>query len=269
MVLSLRKYLYRSLYLHAGLFALILISPFLPFKRYRFRQEKIVWVTLPKGVTNDWGSPMKKTEGLPKTTIQEQKKALESPPAGEKKPAMTYTPKPWQKQPAPPAKKPKRPGSADSRIEDALSRVQKQVAMKKAEPEAAQVPETRPGGFTFGTTTGPYVAPNDPEYVLYQAKIRQRIMQEWILPMKFAGEGASQEMGPEIRLICRIVVHMNERGEVVETEWDLKSGNPSFDMSAMRAVEKAAPLDIPPERLKYEVFNEGFIVEFRPQAVAP
>ncbi len=238
MELVLRKYCYWSLALHLSAFVCLAFFPSLGFRKFRIGEEKIVWVNLPKGAADILGSPLKKSKGLPKTTIEEQKKALESPAAGRKKSSMTYR--------------------SDSRIENALARAQKEVAMKKAEPEAAQIPETQPGGFTFGTTTGPYVPPDDPEYVMYQARIRKRIMNEWIIPLKFT----EQQMG----LICKIVVHMNDRGEVTETEWDQKSGNPSFDMSALRAVEKASPLDIPPERLKHEVYNEGFIVEFNPAA---
>ena len=259
MVLSFRKYLYWSLGLHFGILVLLIASPYLPFKPYRIRPDKIVWVSLPKGTTDQWGSPLKKTEGLPKTTIEEQKKAMESPPSGEKKPAMTYTPPPFEKKVTekPKESPPKRPGHPMSRIDQALARIQKEAAVKKAPPEAAQIPETQPGGFTFGSATGQYVSPDDPEYVLYQAKIRHRIMTEWILPMKFA----EQDLG----LICKIIVHINDRGEVTKTEWAQRSGNPSFDMSAMRSVEKASPLDMPPDRLKWEVFNEGFIVEFKPQ----
>ena len=154
--------------------------------------------------------------------------------------------------------KPNKPGHPDSRIDDALARMQKQAAKKKAEPEAAQIPQSQPGGYTVGSNTGKSMSPTDPEYVLYQAKIRQRIMNEWILPMKYSTEASG--------LICKVVVHMNDRGEVIGTEWEQKSGNPSFDLSALRAIEKAAPLDMPPERLKYEVYHEGFIIEFNPAA---
>lgn len=247
-----RKYVYRSLALHAALVLLIVASSYISFRSFRLHEEKITWVDLPKGSLNELGSPLKKSEGLPQTTIQEQKKAMETPPAGEKKPEMTYQSK-AKKQKLP--KKPAKVDSASSRMNDALSRMQKQ-AKKPAQPEAAQIPETRPGGFTFGSSTGAYVSPTDPEYVLYQAKIRQRIMNEWIIPLKFT----EQPVG----LVCKIVVHINDQGEVVAKEWEQQSGNPAFDMSAMRAVEKASPLDIPPDRLKYEVLNEGFIVEFKP-----
>jgi colicin import membrane protein len=250
----LQRYLYWSLGLHFVLAAVLLIAPSFLGKPFRFQQDKIVWVNLPLGSANQVGSPLKKAEGLPKTTIQEQKQALQSPPSGQKKAEMTYTQKSQETKKQTPA--PPREGHPRSRIDDALSRIQKQVAMKKAEPEAAQVPNAPPGGFTYGNPNGPYVSPDDPEYVMYQAKIRERIMNQWILPMKYADGG----MG----LICRIIVHMNDRGEVTETEWDQKSGNPSFDLSAQRAIEKASPLDVPPERLKYEVYNEGFIVEFKP-----
>ena len=249
MVFSFRKYLYWSLGLHLACFFFFLISPTLPFfKASHFRKDKIVWVSLPQGVTNELGSPMKKAEDLPKTTIQEQKKAIESPPAGENKPSMTYEP---------PKSAEKKPGEPKSPIEEALAHI-KNTAVKKVEPEAAQVPNAKPGGFTFGTATGTYVSPTDPEYVMYQAKIRQRIMTEWILPLKYTDAN--------LGLVCKIVVHVNDRGELVQTEWEQRSDNPSFDASALRAIEKAAPLDVPPERLKWEVYNEGFTVEFKPQS---
>ena len=224
------------------------------FGTHSFKKEEIVWINLPKGTTNDFGIPVKKSEGLPKTTIQEQKKTLESAPRGQKTTDMTYQQKKTDKKIKQDV--PKKPGLPDSKVEDALSRM-RQLAKKNAVPEAAQVPEGQQGGFTFGNTTGQYVMPNDPEYVIYQAKIRQRIMNEWIIPTKFT----EQPTG----ILCRLIVHINEKGEVVKTEWETQSGNPSYDQSALRAVEKASPLDIPPDRLKYEVLNEGFVVEFKPQ----
>lgn len=257
----LRKYLYWSLGLHAAVFVVFFTFPSLTGKHFR-KDEKIVWVSIPKGTSEQLGNPLKKSEGLPKYTIEEQKKALESPPSGQKKPLMSYLPPPQknqQKQPPQPPP-PKRLGHPMSRIDNALARIQKQVATKKVEQEAGQIPETQPGGFTFGNTTDKYVSPDDPEYVLYQLKIRQRIMNQWILPMKYVEQASG--------LICRIIVHMNDRGEVTQTEWEQKSGDPSFDLSAMRAIQKSSPLDIPPERLKYEVYNEGFAVEFKPTAAS-
>ncbi len=274
-----QQYLYWSCALHAAVFLAFIIAPVLNLSKHKLSQEKIVWVNIPKGTAEQWGSPVKKSTALPKTTIQEQKKALESPPVGVPNPAqMTYAPpiaQPLPKLPTPEkvepqkkippvkevpktAKPPRRTGHPMSRIDQALARMQKEVSTKKAEPEAGQVPEEQAGGFSIGNTTGAYVPPNDPEYVLYQMKIRKRIMDQWIVPLKFTQEA----MG----LICRITVHINAEGEVVQKEWDQHSGNEAYDLSAMRAVERASPLDVPPDRLKPEVLNEGFSVEFRPQA---
>lgn len=256
-----RKYLLISLGTHVGIFLIALVAPSLLGKPYKFRQDKVVWVNVPKGTSNTLGSPLKKSTGLPQSTIEEQKMALKAAPSGqEKKPSMTYTP-PNQKIEKRPQNVPQRRGLPHSRIDNALAKMEKMVAMKKkVEQEAGQVPETQPGGFTFGNTTGPYVSPDDPEYVMYQLKIRQKIMEQWILPMKYVEQASG--------LICRLIVHINDRGEISETEWEAKSGDPSFDLSAQRAIQKASPLDTPPERLKYEVYNEGFIVEFKPAAAA-
>lgn len=255
---KLRKYLYWSGGAHLVLFLILVLSPHLPFGKIRFQQEKVTWIQLPKGTSNTIGSLVKKSKGLPQSTIEQQKRL---PPAPPKKPEMAYQEKPVAQKAKPPTPgkgAPKK--SADQRrMEDALSRLSKQVEDrgKAAPPEAAQIPETQPGGFTFGSPTAQYVPLNDPEYVIYQAKIRQQIMDEWILPIKYAD--------PTSGLICKVIVHISEQGEVTQTEWEQRSGNEAYDLSALRAVEKAAPLAIPPERLKWEVFNEGFIVEFNPQ----
>ncbi len=253
----LKKYLYWSLGLHVGVALVLLFVPGL-FSGFRpNKKDKVVWVSVPLGTANQLGSALKKSSALPKNTIQQQKEALQAQRSGQKAPTMTQS---QPKLPAPP-KVPSRPGNPDSRIESALDRMKKKVAANKpVEQTAAQVPETQAGGFEFGSPNATGLSPDDPEYVLYQAKIRQKIMSQWIVPLKFVEEGSG--------LICRIVVHINETGEVTQTEWELKSANPSFDLSAERAVQKASPLDIPPERLKNEVFHEGFIVEFRPQAAA-
>lgn len=257
----LRKYLYWSAGCHLLVFLIFVWSPYIPFGSSHFRQEKVVWIQLPKGPSNTLGSSVKKSQGLPKSTIEEQKRVIPSPP---KAPEMTYQQKPEDKPPQqkppkpPPGRSPPGPRQKNP-ISDVLSRLQRQVndREKAAPPEAAQIPETQPGGFTFGSPTAQYVPINDPEYVIYQAKIRQQIMDEWIIPLKYTD--------PSYGLICKIIVHINDQGEVKETEWEQRSGNEAYDASALRAIEKASPLVSPPERLKWEVLNEGFIVDFNPQ----
>ncbi|QQR79512.1 MAG: hypothetical protein IPJ69_09115 [Deltaproteobacteria bacterium] len=86
-----KKSIYYSLGLHAAIFLLFVVGPFPSFFGHRpLKQEDIVWINLPKGTTNDFGTPMKKSEGLPKSTIQQQKQTLESAPSGHKTPDMTF-----------------------------------------------------------------------------------------------------------------------------------------------------------------------------------
>ena len=58
---------------------------------------------------------------------------------------------------------------------------------------------------------------------------------------------------------------INEDGEVVSTQWDHHSGDTSFDASCVRAIQRASPFDIPTEKLRWEAYNEGFLVEFDPR----
>ena len=111
-------------------------------------------------------------------------------------------------------------------------------------------------GYKYGTSNKPLrVPPSDPEYLKYQAMIRARIMREWIIPTAFTEEGGKP-------LNSRIAVLINDEGEVTSAHWEGRSGNASFDQSALRAVKKASPFPRPPDRLAWEAYNEGFLVEF-------
>ncbi len=255
MVYDLKKYLYWSGGAHLFALLTLLVSPYLPFTSYRPRDEKITWVTLPKGVGDDLSS-IKKALDLPKTTIEQQKQKIE-PVKPAKKPEMTY-----QKKEPLKGSKPREKTPEELRMEEALARAKQQVAARKAAvPEAAQIPDGKGGGVPEGTATGNVVPPDDPERILYQLKIRQQVRDEWIPPLNL--------QNANLGLLCKVVVRINERGELLTTEWEQKSGNEVFDLSALRAIQKAAPLDPPPERLKWEAIHEGFLFEFKPEDKQP
>lgn len=256
MVYDLKKALYWSSALHAVCFAFLILSPYLPFRPYRFRDEKVTWITLPKGTGGDIAAAIKKAADLPKTTIEEQKKTIEK--VKPVKPSMTY-----EKKTAADGKVPEKKKSEEElRIEEALARAKGQIASRKpAVPEAAQIPETTSGGVPEGAAVGAVLPPDDPEKALYQNRIKKLVMNEWIPPLKYAD--------PSLGLICKLVVHINERGEVLSIAWEQKSGTEPFDESARRAVLKASPLEPPPERLKWEALNEGFLFDFDTKNKAP
>lgn len=242
----------------------------------------VMWVELPRGTSDDIGLGLKKSEGLPKSTIEEQKKLFqpEQPEQETLKPAVKApVEKPVEKKPEKKAKPEKRPAidtskmtiakkgakeivgkpapKADRKIKDALAMIDKELSGRQVVPEAGQVEGS--DGYKYGTSDKPLrVSPSDPEYLKYQAMVRARIIREWIVPSIYA-----DDIGK--RLSSRIEVMINMDGDVVSTRWISKSGNASFDQSAMRAVRKASPFPRPPDRLAWEAYNEGFLVEFDPR----
>jgi TonB family protein len=261
---SLRKYMGVSLLVHVLLVVILVATPALGPSKKPFKREKIVWVRIPKGLDDKIGVGLKKAKGMPKTTIAESKKPIEVPPPSKEKKEMTYKEVPKELPPMGPTKpvvkkkkvKKKRKPKYKSATEKALARISESAKTKV--PEAAQLPdELEEGGVPFGSETGPFVSPDDPIYVLYQAKIRKQIMDAWVLPLTFVGR--------DIPYSCQITVKINTTGKVVRAEFEERSGHDAFDQSAFRAIFKASPLDIPPEKLKREAFGDGFLIEFDPE----
>ncbi len=279
------KFLRRAVYISAAIhIAIVLIVSYMPNLRLSFGEKPMritAWVELPKGTSDDIGLGMKKSEGLPKSTIEEQKKLFQpDKPAqqtlapqkgtatvkGEKDLDDDKMKLPETKRPKVEAKttrknEPKPKSRTDKKIHDALAKMDKVLAGRTVVPESAQVKDNA-DGYKYGTGTEPLkVLPSDPEYLKYQAMVRAKIIAEWIVPLKFTEEGSAE-------VSSRLEVMINTDGEVVSIRWESPSGNPTFDQSAIRAVKKASPFPKPPDRLAWEAYNEGFLVEFDPRLKA-
>ena len=264
--------------------ALLLTLTALPEIRNPFAEKPIridvTWVELPKGSSDDIGLGLKKAEQLPLSTIEEQKKLFqpEAPQQQTLKPELTAPPQPKteektaEKKPdarpqvdtskmtkeTPGAKPVQRTPKTDRKIADALAKIDKQLAGRQIVPESGQVDKNM-DGYKYGTSDKPLrVLPSDPEYLKYQAMVRAKIIRAWIVPTVYSSETGA-------RYNARLEVIINTDGEVVSTRWSKASGNASFDQSAVRAVRNASPLPRPPERLAWEAYNEGFLVEFDPR----
>lgn len=238
----------------------------------------VMWVELPKGTSDEIGLGLKKSEGLPKSTIEEQKKLFQPEPVQQQtlKPDLKAPPdtKPEDKTAKKPEPRPQidtskmtrqvpgakpapKNSAADRKIRDALAKIDKQLSGRQIVPESGQVPGNQ-DGYKYGTSNKPLrVSPSDPEYLKYQAMVRAKIIRSWIVPTVYTGEGG--------RYRVRLEVMINNDGDVVSTRWAQRSGNPSFDQSAMRAIRNASPFPRPPDRLAWEAYNEGFLVEFDPR----
>lgn len=143
-------------------------------------------------------------------------------------------------------------------MSEALANIQTELKEREA-PAQATSPGGAPGGTgtsnvpTFGSPTGDVNAA-DPGYAQYQSSVRSKIIREWI----------RTSSGPEGEqaIRARIQVRINASGQVISKNVLRGSGNESFDLSALRAIERASPLPPPPEAIKGEALSEGFVVDF-------
>lgn len=258
---SLKKAVFYSILAHILLILFVIFSPMLPWNL--MPEEKpldIVWVELPKGTGEDI-TGIRETQTLPQTTIQESKEIPEEktpptpppqkvvvkkqPPVDTKKDMLEPTKKDQKK-------KEPRVTYGDAAMRKALAKIDKEL---KKSPEAAQTGSGSGEGYKFGTGDKPLrISRGDPAYLRYQAQVRAKIMGNWIAP----GRYTSGESVPT----ARVHVTISASGQVLSTRWVRRSGDSSFDESALRAISRASPFPVPPEELKWEALNEGFLVEF-------
>ena len=262
---KLRKPIIYSAIVHIIIFFTLSVVPGIRLPMNE-RSTRVVWVELPKGTSDDIGLGIKQSEGLPKSTIEEQKKLfqmeqkqlepeMKAPAQKAEKPVPKMTEPAKQKL----GEKPKKPASStDRKIANALAAIDRQLAERTVVPEAGQIKQNT-DGYKYGTGNQPLrVLPSDPEYLKYQAMVRARIISEWVLPLRYVEEGG-------VRRNCSVEVMINMDGEVISTRWARQSGDLTFDQSAIRAVRQASPFPKPPDRLAWEAYNEGFLVEFDPR----
>lgn len=242
----------------------------------------MVWVELPKGTSEEIDLGVPKASELPTSTIEEQKQfepesvvkqeplppKVEPPPPPppvekmalqnqddkkvDNKPKDTRKPDPNAKPPE------KKLSSVDKKMKNALAMIDKDLT-GRGKPTSIAQPDVEGQGYKYGTGDKPQrVSPSDPEYLRYQAMVRSKIIREWIVPSVYTDDGGKN-------FKSRIEVMINDSGEVLSASLAGRSGNESFDQSALRAVRKASPFPKPPEKLEWEAYNEGFLIEFDPR----
>lgn len=252
--------------LHILAFIVFLCAPNLT-GLFPSRPTKVTWLKLSKG-TGENPSPYsyKKAKNLPDSTLREQKKSLkeiakDKKGADEKsiKSPVKKTPVDSNKRTAQNAGVNPTPQTAqDKAIADALARVQSQMEQRQVDIEAAQIDKEGTGQSPEGTLNSENNV-TDPELIAYYNAIKKKIQEQWIATPKTLTEG--QVLKAEISLL------INDQGNIVETTLATQSGDTSFDLSVMRAIERAAPFPIPPEGIRDEVLKEGFLFGFNPNSV--
>jgi len=165
-------------------------------------------------------------------------------------------PKPQAPTPAVPAQ-PAAPSPDEQKLAEALGQVQKELEEREATaqvpPAAAGAPEGSGPGSPTGASNG-QVGAADPGLAQYQSSVRSKIIRTWVR----ANTGPDD--GQAIR--TRVQVRINASGQVIGKNVVKGSGSESFDLSALRAIERASPLPPPPPGLEAEALAEGFVVDF-------
>jgi TonB family protein len=263
----------------------------------KFDSSKITYVKLTKGFTGeDDGNYAKKTKELPKTTIREKKKA--SPIEGKKKsptpkkenifkkekvepkktepkieakkeivkeqPPKKVEPKkevPKEKpkpKPKPPKKSPPKKAEKTKEellMEKALAELNQEVTKREEGGviiEQAQIDDADGGLTPFGSDD----EMTNKRLANYINQIISLIEKEWIL---IAHENKNAK--------AKLKVDINNDGSINNISITEPSSDIAYNLSAKRAIERAAPFPLPDEEHLSLVLNEGFLIEFKPQSV--
>jgi TonB family protein len=187
--------------------------------------------------------PPKNETVIPKTPEKEPEKPKEKP-----EPKAKPEPKPPPKEvakaePPPPAPAKPPPPKPQESYDDVLAGLRAERG--ESRPDRVERPTTAnaatPGA--GGTATAPGVrasgsASVTPEVAAWLRAARLHVRQAWVLPA-----GLRREL-----LETQIEVELDAQGNVLsEPKLVRRSGNPWYDESVVRAVQKASPLPPPPE----------------------
>lgn len=262
-----RKLLWISAAAHLVIFLLIVYSPaFSSLFPDSKKGQIVVNITFGTG-ENPSNSAFKKTKNMPYSTLKEQKKAMKDLTKIKKgKDTTTFESQnkkvtktqPDQKIASTGGINPKVKTKQEQTIDDALKWAQEQSQKEKLQPEAAQVENEGDGQSPYGSLDN-QMGEVDAILAAYVGEIKRKISNEWITMPKEVEVGQS--------LITKVKVKINETGQIIATILDQRSGDLSFDLSALRAVERASPFPTPPENIKEVAVGEGFLIEFNPQSV--
>ena len=159
-----------------------------------------------------------------------------------KQPAPLPKPKPAEAKPKPaepkpkvepkPEPKPKEPEPApEQELDDVLAQLRNEAG--ETAPKPVEQPAALPGG---GPAGGPGIVV-DPETARWMREVKIHVTRAWILAPGFRSEA----------LVTIVEVDLSPTGEVLGTSTRQSSGNPWYDESVERAIQKASPVPAPPE----------------------
>ncbi len=90
------------------------------------------------------------------------------------------------------------------------------------------------------------------QYDGYFSKLKSQVKQNWQVPQWLS----------ESQLKTQIQVTFDAQGMILDKKIVISSGNAVFDRKALEAIERSAPLPIPPEKLQSLMEHEGILFNF-------
>jgi TonB family protein len=177
--------------------------------------------------------PPRREAVLPKTPERAPEPKKPRRPEPDPKPAPRPKPQAKPAPPPPPARK-------QESYEDVLAGLRAERGESRPEPAAAATPAAAPAAPDAAGGSG---APTSPEVAVWLRAAKYHVEQAWVLPPGFQRE--SLEAVVRVSLDAQGTVRAQPR--VVR-----RSGDPWYDESVVRAIEKASPLPPPPEAGEWE-----------------
>src|SRR5262245_3035816 len=228
-----RRFLVASAALHVGLAILFWWSPLKPTGTALPAVVRVDLVTMadltPVAKPVEVPAPRPAPPPPPPPPPPEVKKVLPKQPAPLPKPkAEKPKPKPEK---AKPQEKPKPPEPAPEQdYDDVLAQLRKEAGETTPKPVEQAVAQPAGGPAGLGQLVSPEVA-------RWMRDVKMHVTRAWILEPGFRLQ----------RLETQISVELGPTGEVLGTRITQSSGNPWYDESVERAIQKASPLPHPPE----------------------
>jgi len=251
-----KKALTQSITAHIILLLIALIA----FRNQTIPTEQepidIVMVEITRGNSDELGDTPPEVQHLPENTIEEQKN-----PMPDAKDAITTAPTRVETATTPPAvdsktmkepekavKKPQ-PSGVNAQMAAALAKINNQLRKHKITPQSSQTNGVE--GYKYGNTSKPTNILHMPAFIQYRAMVKAKITRERL------NMGSDPNIKPPV-----ININISGSGTITSKSFARRSGNASVDAAAMRAVDRASPLPVPPESIRAFVASHGFSIGF-------
>lgn len=262
---QLKKHFFISL----GLHLLILLVSWLwsnPFAEPDIKDYKVTYIQLSRGDGGDsLKASFKNTKNLPQSTLKEIKNANKENAQGNKgsdldtvkgtKQDSIVNKYHNQNTGGKSINTTQKSTKQMSAVEKALAGIDQKLEQREVQETAAQSDNKNSGQSPDGGLRG---TRTNPELVQYFSALKRKISKEWNFSKgDFKGQ-----------LVTKILVMIDARGNIISSRYKKKSGDGSFDSSAMRALRQSAPFPVPPSAIKREALTEGFLIEFNPYRVS-